>query len=69
MNEAIQQQWFITHAETGPGNPDGFFCPDCFKEHCETTPGFLAGTISMINPEDSPFYECNSCRKDYRDEK
>lgn len=68
MNETSQEKlWFVTHSESGPGDPNGFFCPECFKREIEEAVLFLRELVSIVNPENTPRYTCDICGKDYRD--
>lgn len=69
MNKDISEKlWFVTHSEHGPGDPNGLFCPDCFKREIEEAAMFLRELVSVVEPENTPKYRCDICNKDYRDE-
>jgi len=59
--------WYITYSDQGPGDVDGFFCPECYRTKIEKADLVLSGLVSMIEPENTPYYTCNCCKKDYRD--
>lgn len=50
------------------GSPGSFWCPECT---IHTLEGFIACkdkvALTDINPENSPFYQCQVCGTDYRD--
>lgn len=64
MNE--KKLWSVTYAETGPCDPDGFYCPACIEQVVRDQDK-KTYAISLINPENSPKYECDLCKVDYRD--
>lgn len=59
--------WFVTHSEVGPCDPNGFFCHGCYVDKIETVVGFIQELVSIVEPENTPYYTCNCCNKDYRD--
>ena len=62
-----KQLWFVTHSKDGPGDVDGFYCHDCFSNKIETQVRFIQELVSVVEPENTPYYTCNCCNKDYRD--
>lgn len=60
--------WYITYSDSGPGDVDGFYCPECYRDKVEKADKVLNGLVNIIKPENASKYECDLCKKDYRDE-
>lgn len=58
-------KWILTYSKKGPGDPDGYFCPQCFSEVIYDG----EDNWEPIDPKEASKYKCDLCNKDYRDEK
>lgn len=69
MNQMTKtnQLYFLTYSDKGDGQPDGFYCEECFNSKIENQVGFIPVLTSIVDPEDTPYYSCHTCEKDYRD--
>lgn len=56
-------KWYITFSPDGCGEVDGFFCPDCMTKEM-----MKENMFAMIPAECGIKYECQLCKRDYRDE-
>lgn len=68
MTTKTNQLYFLTHEDKGEGMPVGFYCESCFRTKIENQVGFIQALTSLVDPEDTPYYRCHICEKDYRDE-
>lgn len=55
-------KWFITYSDKGDCPPNGFYCHECFDKL------IYPSDYKEIDPENGVKYECDGCKKDYRDE-
>lgn len=54
----------ISYLDVGECNASGFYCEDCVIKEVKKSEHII---YVDVNPENTPYYKCDMCGKDYRD--